>query len=93
METSPPAPTIGQTRLRQRNGSNGEYCVMSEPADFNLKPSAPQGLADERTIAQVEKWMNMIREMSRDEKKQGQSEPHPDSKLPDLVAASIFVTK
>jgi hypothetical protein len=40
---------------------------MSEPVDSQPKPAAPDGATNKRTIAQVEKWMDMIREMSRDE--------------------------
>ncbi len=44
---------------------------MSEPVDFKLKPATSQdGTADKRTIAQVEKWMEMIREMSCEEKQE-----------------------
>jgi hypothetical protein len=44
---------------------------MSEPDDIKPEPAASlDGAADKRTIAQVEKWMEMIREMSRDEREE-----------------------
>jgi hypothetical protein len=44
---------------------------MSESIDFKPESAAkPDIVADKRTIAQVEKWMNMICEMSREEKEE-----------------------
>ena len=41
---------------------------MSEPVDYNpTSPAKQDGDAAQRSIAQVEKWMTMIREMSREE--------------------------
>jgi len=41
---------------------------MSEPVDAKLDAAAkPDGDTGKRTIAQVEKWMTMIREMSAEE--------------------------
>ena len=41
---------------------------MSEIADMQSKPSSMRGYAsDERVLAQVEKWMAMIREISREQ--------------------------
>jgi hypothetical protein len=41
---------------------------MSEPTQTPSKPAAMRGTAsDERVLAQVEKWMATIREMSREQ--------------------------
>ena len=41
---------------------------MSEPAQTPSKPTSTRGPAsDARVLAQVEKWMAMIREMSREQ--------------------------
>jgi hypothetical protein len=40
---------------------------MPEPAQTQSKPASTRGSAsDERVLAQVEKWMAMIREIDRD---------------------------
>ncbi|MGD0332380.1 MAG: hypothetical protein ABSA90_03880 [Xanthobacteraceae bacterium] len=47
---------------------------MSEAADTQLKPVAMRGnSSDKEVLAQVEKWMAMIREISR--------EPQAETKL------------
>ena len=41
--------------------------IMSETADIQTKPKpARDGSKDKRTLDQVEKWMEMIREISRE---------------------------
>jgi hypothetical protein len=41
--------------------------AMSEAADSNQKPASTRGdSADKRAFAQVEKWMAIIREVSRE---------------------------
>jgi hypothetical protein len=41
---------------------------MSEPAHAPSKPASTRGPAsDERVLAQVEKWMAMIREINREQ--------------------------
>ncbi len=44
---------------------------MSESAQTQSKPATTRGTAsDERVLAQVEKWMAMIREINRDQQAQ-----------------------
>jgi hypothetical protein len=41
---------------------------MPEPAHTPLKPASIRGVAsDDRVLAQIEKWMAMIREIARDQ--------------------------
>ena len=48
---------------------------MPEPTQTPSKPATMRGAAsDERVLAQVEKWMAMIREISREQ--QAQSKLH-----------------
>jgi len=47
--------------------------TMSESAPAPSKPASPRGAAsDERALAQVEKWMATIREISREQQAQPQ---------------------
>ncbi len=44
---------------------------MPEPVQTQSKPASTRGSAsDERVLAQVEKWMAMIREINRDQQAQ-----------------------
>jgi hypothetical protein len=43
---------------------------MSETADTQSKPATMRGTSDKQALAQVEKWMAIIREISRE--RQGQ---------------------
>ena len=65
----------------------GVPCVMSEPVEFNPEALATPDAATayKRTFAQVEKWMEMIREMSAVEK--------DDSRLPADAVAEQLVTE
>ncbi|HMK70680.1 MAG TPA: hypothetical protein VK442_06890 [Xanthobacteraceae bacterium] len=70
--------TIGMSRQAQEivnfvwhNGRLARSTVMSETADTELKAVAMRGSASEKhALAQVEKWMAMIREISRERQAQ-----------------------
>ena len=50
-----------------RNASNRSTTDMSETADIQTKPKpARDNSKDKRTLDQVEKWMEMIREINRE---------------------------
>jgi hypothetical protein len=64
----------------------GVPCVMSEPVDCKPETSAEPDTVTtgKRTIAQVEKWIDMIREMSAEET--------PELKLPaDAVTEQLAI--
>jgi hypothetical protein len=54
--------------ILQRNASIGVRHIMSATVTTQPKPTSTRGAAgDGRILAQVEKWMAMIREISREQ--------------------------